>query len=189
MPPLLVPRILLGVSLVASACGEAVDPKPGVDDAGPNGDATGGADANTDACPGADLATDPDHCGECTITCAVVPHAPLACAAGTCTRGPCETGRFDLDGELGNGCEARCNGTTCVRDDGTQVVFTSPPLPETGLVMAGVSAGAAYGASAMSSSTLQLQGVAGEPFAGALPTSQTFSLQPGFTAATTRSLP
>ncbi len=51
-------------------------------------------------------------------------------------RGPCEPGRFDLDGVASNGCEARCAGTTCTVGEGETaytILLSAPPIPETGI--------------------------------------------------------
>ncbi|MBE7453578.1 MAG: hypothetical protein HS111_33365 [Kofleriaceae bacterium] len=57
---------------------------------------------------GFDLDNDPRNCGACNVVCSV-PFAIAGCAAGDCTVRSCTTGRYDIDGEVGNGCEYACN--------------------------------------------------------------------------------
>lgn len=51
-----------------------------------------------------DLSTDPTNCGQCGRTC-VIPDAVAGCAAGECAIAACPPGRFDMDGDITNGCE------------------------------------------------------------------------------------
>ena len=51
-----------------------------------------------------ELATDPENCGQCGVSC-VVPNAEAGCVAGACAIGTCLSGYADCDGDLFNGCE------------------------------------------------------------------------------------
>jgi hypothetical protein len=87
----------------------------------------------TTDCSGAcvNLSTDVAYCGACDKSCTGVLHAGTAgCSGGKCTRGACEAGFFDLDGNPANGCEASCAGRVCRLPDGGTVTLASPPLPE-----------------------------------------------------------
>ena len=56
---------------------------------------------------GFDMKSDPDHCGQCGLSCG--PGAggvELGCVAGTCNVIGCPAGSFDLDGVAATGCEA-----------------------------------------------------------------------------------
>src|SRR5687768_15920764 len=44
----------------------------------------------------ADMATDPNNCGDCGVSC-VIPDAGAACSAGTCTIDACDVGFADCD--------------------------------------------------------------------------------------------
>jgi len=74
----------------------------------------------------ADLASDPNNCGSCGVSC-VIPAGGAACEAGNCTLGACDIGFADCDGDLGNGCEqmVACEDgdacTTSCRSTGTLV--------------------------------------------------------------------
>jgi hypothetical protein len=60
--------------------------------------------------------------------CPVVPNALAVCVGGTCGRGPCESGFFDLDPGA-PGCESTCRGAVCTGPGGT-ITLTAPPVPE-----------------------------------------------------------
>ncbi len=69
-------------------------------------------DERDDDCDGAvdedfDLDTDVSHCGRCNQRCEL-PHAAVACQAGTCVVAACDDGYQDLDGVADNGCEYEC---------------------------------------------------------------------------------
>jgi len=70
-------------------------------------------DGRTDE--GIDTDTDEENCGGCGIVCAPA-GAFGECVAGACTIRMCDVGRFDRDGIVENGCEARCLPTA---DDDT----------------------------------------------------------------------
>jgi len=79
---------------------------------------------------------------------------------GVCGRGPCAQGWFDLDAAV-FGCETSCDSTGCTGPGGP-VTVTSPPLPETGLVFAGVASGSSFGAAVQTSGQHTNVGVLGE---------------------------
>jgi len=70
---------------------------------------------------GFDLLTDPDHCGECGLSCAA-DNAEVACTDGLCEIAACDDGWADCDLDPSNGCEAdllavdRCG--SCAELDG-----------------------------------------------------------------------
>jgi MYXO-CTERM domain-containing protein len=53
------------------------------------------------------LASDPDNCGRCGVSCAPA-HGAGACVAGACTLVGCGAGFVDLDHDPANGCEYAC---------------------------------------------------------------------------------
>src|SRR5207302_5400035 len=61
-------------------------------------------------CDGAcvDLATDIGNCGTCGTLCAQPSHANAKCLQGSCGRGPCWPGYYDIDGTATFGCESTC---------------------------------------------------------------------------------
>lgn len=89
--------------------------------------------------------TDVRHCGRCDVACAAPLHAPAACRAGRCARGPCEAGFYDIDGDVTPGCEATCIGRRCTSDRGAVTELAAPPLPEWKLHLGAPVAGAAAG--------------------------------------------
>jgi hypothetical protein len=52
------------------------------------------------------LLTDPVHCGECGISCALA-HAYTSCVDGSCVFNGCHPGYYDCDGDSANGCEGQ----------------------------------------------------------------------------------
>ena len=52
-----------------------------------------------------DTQTDPNHCGQCGLSCFTVNGEP-DCRAGQCEIGACDQGYFDLDDDPANGCES-----------------------------------------------------------------------------------
>ena len=54
-----------------------------------------------------DLATSNAHCGACNRPCAAA-NAIIGCIDGACIFEGCQAGFVDIDGDLGNGCEAEC---------------------------------------------------------------------------------
>jgi MYXO-CTERM domain-containing protein len=67
-----------------------------------------------------DFTTDPMNCGTCGTICRFA-HAMGECTDSACVLGDCDTGFYDIDGAMGNGCEYACTPTgteTCNgRDD------------------------------------------------------------------------
>jgi hypothetical protein len=58
----------------------------------------------------ADLQSDVAHCGGCNNNCgALFPNSSVSCGAGACVFNQCSTGFWDIDQNLGNGCEYACN--------------------------------------------------------------------------------
>lgn len=90
-----------------------------------------------------DTGTDPLNCGACGASCPVPLHAQVRCLKGTCGRGPCEPGTFDLGGTFG--CESTCSVTSCTDDKGLTTPVSATPLPESGLVQQEWVAGASHG--------------------------------------------
>jgi hypothetical protein len=85
--------------------------------------AAGHADCNTVASDGCEVDTqsDPNNCGGCGVSCgALMPHAQVACNAGSCQFLACQAGYVNLDGNPANGCEYACTvqSTTDLPDDG-----------------------------------------------------------------------
>ncbi len=52
------------------------------------------------------------HCGACGRACASLPNATVACVAGACAIGSCNSGFLDCDGNAANGCEVNTNTDT-----------------------------------------------------------------------------
>ncbi|HEY3444871.1 MAG TPA: hypothetical protein VGK67_00850 [Myxococcales bacterium] len=65
------------------------------------------ADCSAGAANGCEtsLATDTDHCGDCSTICPAVAHGSRACTAKVCGIGSCATGFDDCDHDPSNGCE------------------------------------------------------------------------------------
>ncbi len=53
------------------------------------------------------LATDVNHCGNCSTAC-TADFARSTCTAGVCAIASCESGHFDIDHNFANGCEYAC---------------------------------------------------------------------------------
>lgn len=110
----------------------------------------------------ADLMNDAANCGQCGRVCPLPANAPARCAQGSCGRGPCNAGFFDLDGPATPGCEASCAGATCTLPDGGVVGVTNPPVPESGAVARALASGSSHGAQVQTSATHSNLGVLGE---------------------------
>lgn len=120
---------------------------------GDGGTGDGGTDAG---CP-----NDVMNCSGCGRACAVPVNAAARCFDGGCGRGPCIAGAFDLDPAI-FGCESTCTAATCMVGDGGTVVFTAPPVPETGLVNEALSSGSSHGAAVQTSTGHTNFGILGE---------------------------
>jgi hypothetical protein len=71
---------------------------------------------NLDGCE-ANLTTDVQHCGTCATDCAsLFPNSAVGCAASTCSFQGCLPGFYNVDGNLGNGCEYACSFISSVDD-------------------------------------------------------------------------
>jgi hypothetical protein len=108
----------------------------------------------------------PADAGTACDRCPTPVHAPLACRSGTCGRGPCEPGYYDVDGPVTPGCESTCAGTTCTLPDGRTVTLSMPAVHDLG------PAGAlsATGLQAPDGDGLRHPAAVGEP-TGSLPSS------------------
>lgn len=113
-----------------------------------------------------DTTTDPSHCGRCGKVCPTPVHAAARCMSGTCGRGPCEPGYFDLDGPLTFGCEAQCTATECRDANGNPIPIDAIPPPETGVIWHAFSSGASVGAEVQTNATHINYGVLGEAVVG-----------------------
>ncbi|MBI3181328.1 MAG: putative metal-binding motif-containing protein [Myxococcales bacterium] len=129
---------------------------------------TCGADGKLQTClpPGAttvDLQTDPANCGVCGNACPAPVNSSAACKKGVCTRGPCKTGFFDIDGAKTFGCESTCTGRVCTDPQGASVTLSNDPLPEAGAVFQVPSSGGSFGDKLQTSASHTNFGVLGEP--------------------------
>jgi hypothetical protein len=59
---------------------------------------------------GFDKQGDVNHCGSCGNVCSVA-FATALCSSGACAVGTCESGHYDVDGAVSNGCEYACSVT------------------------------------------------------------------------------
>lgn len=106
---------------------DAGEPDAGPPDAGPI-DAGTCADFGCSSgvcCEAAcvDTMTSNAHCGGCNQPCMPAAGATAQCTSGTCMRA-CETGFFDCDGDMSNGCEST---TTCLCTPGmTRSCYSGP---------------------------------------------------------------
>ena len=107
-----------------------------------------------------DTKTDADNCGQCGNACPQMIHAPPACHAGVCGRGPCIPGWYDLNG---TGCVWQCDGQSCTSTTGQRVPVNTNPLPESGLVFEGAVSSSSWGAAVETSANYTNIGALGEP--------------------------
>ncbi len=105
---------------------------------------------------------DVNNCGACGTVCPTPVHAAAACQAGTCGRGACAPGFYDIDGAATPGCESTCAGTTCTLPDGGTVTVTVPPGNEAGATAGLFSAGASLGSTAQANGQYRHLGMLGE---------------------------
>jgi hypothetical protein len=77
---------------------------------GPTAETCNGIDDDCDGTVdnGFNLMSDPNHCGSCTNSCTSLAHAVVSCTAGACGIVACQTGYYNLDGNMANGCEYAC---------------------------------------------------------------------------------
>ncbi|MDI7268332.1 MAG: MopE-related protein, partial [Myxococcota bacterium] len=118
-----------------AADAEVADDAWGEDDAGTPDDAPPDADGEADCtpapelCNGADddcdtttdedfdLATDPANCGECGVSCSILPNADGACEDAGGVILACHAGYVDANRSAGDGCEYECARTADVEAD------------------------------------------------------------------------
>jgi Sulfatase-modifying factor enzyme 1/Putative metal-binding motif len=75
------------------------------------GGSDGGFDDAGPSCQNIDLQTDLHNCGVCGNVC-VIAGASAQCVAGACQIDHCVIGRYDIDGDVANGCEYACTPST-----------------------------------------------------------------------------
>lgn len=91
------------------------------------------------------------------LVCSPVVHSTVACTAGACGHGPCESGWFDFEPDVG-GCETACIESRCTLRDGGQIILTDAPTN----ALSSWASGSSFGAGVQTNADVSNVGVLGE---------------------------